>query len=113
MPLSNCWKNWVTESPTGPRPTEPPGHRAETCGEGRAMPAPLRCAFLISRSAVEGVGLDRHPGATLDLVNGEHLVGGVAVLVEGHVSGHTGEVRALDRVHDCLADRGVDGLLAR
>src|SRR4051794_3508648 len=80
-------------------------------GAGVARPSPVR--FVLSSSAVERVGLCRHPLAAGDLVDRQHLVGGVAVLVKGDVTGDAGEVGGPDSVHDRLTDGGVDRLLAR
>src|SRR3712207_5117991 len=75
---------------------------------GRAMPAPagsLRWSARRRRSglvAARGT-LDGREVVALDLVDGEHLVRGVAELVEGDRATGALEVRRLHVAHHCLA----------
>src|SRR5664279_3341732 len=107
-PLASCCRNWVTK---------PSRHE-----EGAGCPAPSSCRQSMSwleaspsasDLALEGPGLLGLPSARRDLVDGERLVRGVAVLVEGHLAGRAGDRAVLHRLDHVFADRVVDRALVR
>src|SRR4051794_25033983 len=77
---------------------------------GALVQRPARLMNVRVGSAGEGAGLDPLPLLALDLVDGELLVGRVAVFVEGDLAGHAVEGDVLHGGGDLLA--GVVGKLA-